>query len=167
MNNDEVFLRDATPEDRTFLSQLYADTRKEEVAAFGWNPSQQSAFLEMQFRMQAISYETQFPGAAHKIILQRELPVGRILVHRTPDEIRLVDLSILSQHRGSGIGTRLIRDLLTEGLRLKKPVRLQVFCTNRAVRLYERLGFVKIESGDMYHPMEWRPDKEGKHDTPD
>jgi ribosomal protein S18 acetylase RimI-like enzyme len=84
-------------------------------------------------------------------------PAGRLLVLRLADEIRLADISILPEYRNAGIGRKLIEDLLVEAAVAGKPVRLHVEKSNRARRLYERLGFVEIGDTGSHFFMEWLP----------
>jgi ribosomal protein S18 acetylase RimI-like enzyme len=112
----------------------------------------------MQFKAQRQGYATEYPDAEHRIILVDGREAGRILVSRSELEILLVDLSLLPVHRGFGIGTRLIRDLLSEGVTTGRPVRLQVAASNpQAIRLYERLGFLKVADYGVYFQMERTP----------
>ncbi len=153
-----ITLQPVVPENDEFLFRVYAATRQQEMAAWGWDQAQQDAFLRLQFRAQQGSYRAAFPGAEHRLILQDGEAVGRILVHRTEHEIRLVDIALLPEHRNCGIGTRLIRDLIEESRSSRRPLRLQVATSNRAAaRLYERLGFSLTGENEMYYQMEWNP----------
>ena len=51
MQNEKVdlCLREATPEDESFLFEVYASTRIEELEGTGWNDEQKLAFIRMQF----------------------------------------------------------------------------------------------------------------------
>ena len=80
-------------------------------------------------------------------------------VDRGEVEIRLVDIALLSQHRNVGIGSALLKDLLSEAQSTGKPVRLHVETSNRAMRLYERLGFTVLEERGIYQFMEWRSER--------
>jgi len=157
-SNDSVSitLRPALPEDEAFLCAVYASTRRDELAACGWDQAQQEAFLQMQFNCQRQSYGWQYPRAEHQVILRDGQPVGRIIVHRTEEEILLVDIALLPEHRNAGIGGALVRDLFAEASTAGKPVRLHVERFNRARQLYERLGFVCIGDTGMHFLMEWR-----------
>lgn len=152
-----ITLRPALPDDEAFLYELYCTTRAEEIAAWGWNPSQQEMFLRLQFTAQRQHYGLAYEGAEHAIIVVNTRPAGRILVFRSELELVLVDIALLPDQRCSGIGTALIQDLLDEGKRGGKPVSLHVATHNRARRLYDRLGFETIEDTGMYFKMEWRP----------
>lgn len=80
---------------------------------------------------------------------------ARLYVDRTDKEILLIDIALLPEHRGAGIGGRLLNDLLSEAAAEHKPVRIHVEHKNPARRLYERLGFRKIEDKGVYYLMEW------------
>jgi len=154
----DVSLRPVRPDDREFLFNLYAGTRLEELAAFGWNPPQQEAFLRMQFNAQQQWYVTAYSKAEEQIVMLGETAIGRMIVNReSGGAATLVDISLLPEHRGHGIGGALLRDLIAqcsqEGLALK----LQVLRNNPAARLYERLGFRKTGADDMYQQMEKLP----------
>jgi len=151
-------LRAVRPDDDDFLFALYASTRREEIAAFGWSREQQELFCRMQFTAQQRWYEAAFAAAERAMILDGGEPIGRIIVLRTPAEIRLVDISLLPEHRGAGIGTLLIERLIDEAERARLPVRLQVLNNNRARHLYERLGFVLSGGDDVYYQMERTPE---------
>jgi ribosomal protein S18 acetylase RimI-like enzyme len=151
--------RCAVPDDEVFLFELYASTRNEEMAAWGWDRAQEQMFLNLQFTAQRRHYDIAFPNAEHKIILLDDRPIGRILVFRTEREIRLVDIALLREYRGGGIGASLVRGLFEEAMAANKPVTLHVAKLSRAVRFYRRLGFSIIGDTGTDHKMEWRPDK--------
>lgn len=153
-----VTLRTTNPGDESFLYDLYCSTRNEEIAAWGWDASQQEAFLRLQFNAQRQHYDLSYEGADHKIILLDDQPVGRILVFDCEREYVLVDIALLPQLRGNGIGTQLIQTLLDEAGHSGKPVVLHVEKHNRARRLYERLGFETVGDTGVYFKMEWRPE---------
>lgn len=152
-------LRLSLPEDREFLFRLYASTREHELSAFGWPPAQQEAFLRMQFNAQQQWYSATYSTAENQIIEQASEPIGRIIVQREPGIWRLVDISLLSEHRGRGIGGELIRALIKECGLSSAVLRLQVLNTNPAQRLYSRLGFIKTGEDQIYTQMELRPQK--------
>ncbi len=62
----------------------------------------------------------------------------------------LVDISLLPEARGSGLGTAILKDLVAAET---GPVQLHVERTNRARRLYERLGFEVVETQPIYLRM--------------
>ena len=155
-----VTLRKVEADDEGFLCGVYASTRWEELGPTGWSDGEKVAFLESQFRAQHAWYAENFVDAAFDVILVRDVPAGRLYVRRAPDEIRLVDIALLPGFRGSGIGTALLRELQDEAATARKPLRIHVEKMNPAARLYERLGFRKIEDRGVYDFLEWRPSAE-------
>jgi len=153
-------LRSAETSDEPFLFNVYASTRTEELAVVPWSDEQKHAFLEMQFNAQRQSYLEQFPGARYDIILDEGVPAGRLIVDRAEERILLIDIALLAEHRNKGIGSRFIADLKNEASESGKPLWLDVETFNPAIRLYERLGFRKIDEIGIYWRLEWRPGRE-------
>jgi ribosomal protein S18 acetylase RimI-like enzyme len=150
-------LRPICADDQEFLFRLYASTRLHEIAAFGWPEPQQQSFLLMQFNAQQRWYEMSYGQADHQIIEQEGVPIGRLMVLRQLGSVLLVDIAVLPEFRGQGIGGELIRQLIRECDQKKLPLRLQVQKVNPAQRLYERLGFTRTGEDQMYIQMEKPP----------
>lgn len=149
-----VRLRNITPKDMGFLYSLYASTRAEELAPLDWPDEQKVAFLQMQFNAQHSYYMDQFCGADFQIIMLNSKPVGRLYIDRREDEIRVIDIALLPEHRNKGIGSHYLNAILAESERMGLPVRLHVESNNPAIRLYEQLGFEKISDTGLYYFME-------------
>jgi ribosomal protein S18 acetylase RimI-like enzyme len=155
MLEQQITLRNATPEDVPFLAQLYGDTRREEVSLWGWPAAQQDWFLQMQFDAQRRSYKATFPAATDRIVQLGDAAIGRMLVEETDTEARLIDIALLSKHRNHGIGSMLLNDLLQRCREIGCALHLQVRRGNPAVRLYQRLGFHQTVTHSIYVRMEW------------
>jgi ribosomal protein S18 acetylase RimI-like enzyme len=154
---DLLGLRAIRPDDEAFLYQVYASTREEELRPLAWEEAQKQAFLTMQFTAQHRYYQEQFPHASFDVILQGERPIGRLYVDRRDDEISIVDIALLPEHRNAGIGTALLRGLLAEAAAAGKPIRIYVERYNPALALYQRLGFTRAGDTGVYFLMEWHP----------
>src|SRR5687767_12525302 len=139
--HSEISLRPATADDRAFLLRVYASTREEELAPVPWTPEQKNAFLMMQFDAQDQHYRAHYPGATFDVVLHRNEPVGRLYVLRQRAEIRIMDIAILPNARGRGIGTSLLSSILQEAETTRRSVTIHVEKENPALRLYRRLGF--------------------------
>ncbi len=150
-------LRAATSQDREILYRIYASTRADEMAVVPWSEEQKERFLRFQFDAQHSYYMEHFKRAAFDLILLDGEPIGRLYVDRRRDEIRLIDIALLPESRGRGIGGAIMREILAEGEQAGKLVRIHVEHNNPAMRLYHRLGFEKIEEQGVYHLMEWTP----------
>jgi ribosomal protein S18 acetylase RimI-like enzyme len=152
-----ISLRPAAPADAELLLGIYASTREEELAPLGWSEAQRDAFLRFQFTAQDRYYRSRFPAAAYDVVLAGGRPAGRLYVDRRADEIRVLDLALLAEHRGAGIGTALLRALQEEAAAADLPLTLHVEQSNPAMRLYRRLGFEPVEERIPYLLLEWRP----------
>lgn len=142
--------------DEAFSRQVYASTRAGEIALTGWDAATAEAFLRMQYDAQHHHYQQHYPAARFDIIEQDGVPVGRLYVARRPDGIRVVDIALLDDFRGQGIGTRLLTALLDEAGAAGVSVSIHVEETNPALTLYHRLGFREIDTHGLYRLMEWR-----------
>ena len=152
-----VTLRPMTHDDLPFLRRVYAGTRANELAQTPWGDEEKQAFLDMQFQAQHTHYQKHFPEASYQIIEQRGEPIGRLYLDRRPDELRIIDIALLPEKRGGGIGGTLMRRILDEAALVGKPVRIHVERNNPAMQLYDRLGFRKVEDQGVYWLMERLP----------
>ncbi len=150
-------LRAATAEDHEILYRIYASTRVDEMAVVPWSERQIEDFLRFQFDAQHKYYTEHFPRAAFDLILLDGKPIGRLYIDRRDDEIRLIDIALLPEHRDDGHGGAIMRGILAEAEQVGKLVRIHVEHNNPAMRLYRRLGFEKIEQQGVYYLMEWAP----------
>ena len=155
MQND-LTLRPVTSDDEDFLIGVYAGTRAEEVAGLPWDANQRDSFMRMQFAAQQQDYQRRFPDSDHRLLLLDGRRAGRVYLARSENEIRILDIALVPEHRNKGIGTRIIKDLLTESSQSRKPVRVYVEQFNPALALFERLGFSRAEDIGTHFLLEWR-----------
>ena len=151
-----ITLRDACENDAAFLIEVYGSTRAVELSLVTWSDEQKEAFLKFQFDAQHGFYHDQYPQARYNIILQDSEPVGRFYVLREEDLIRILDITVLPRYRNTGVGTALIRELLNEGTQTRKPVHIWLEHFNPSLRLFERLGFSRIQEEGINCLMEWQ-----------
>ena len=166
-------LRSATAQDAEFLYRLYSTTRMDELNAAGFPEDEREQFLRMQFDLQNTHYERFYPGAEDRIIITAAsddnggddkcagaaagTAIGREYVYLSEDEILLVDIALLPEFCGKGIGTVLLEKLCRESARTGKPLKLYALkFNNRVLRLYERFGFNIIDDTGVYYLLEWR-----------
>ncbi len=151
----DVMLRGCTPADEPFLADVYARTRTEELAPVPWSDEQKMAFLRQQFHAQDVAYRDSYPQATFSVIELAGAPIGRLYL--TPlgdDELRIIDIALLPEHRGAGIGTHLIEEVVADGKRTGRFVSLHVERWNPALALYERLGFERAGETEVHLRME-------------
>lgn len=159
--DDRLTLRPITPGDKDFLYRVYASTREDELALVDWSETEKAAFLQMQFEAQHTYYMKHFGQANFDLILLNGEPIGRLYLDRREEEIRIIDIALLPEHRRQGIGGQLLKEILAEGESVGLPVRIHVERTNPALHLYYRLGFQQIDDQGVYYLMECMPDPKG------
>lgn len=153
---DGLSVRPERSGDRQFLEHLYASTRERELRAVDWPQDAREAFLRQQYEAQHTHYRRHYPDAKFWIIESESHPVGRLYLELRDDEIRLMDIALLPEHKGRGVGTVVVTRIIEIAAENAIAVRLHVEPDNRAVNLYRRLGFVKLEDRGVYQFMEWR-----------
>jgi ribosomal protein S18 acetylase RimI-like enzyme len=160
---DCTILRHEKPEDEPFLISLYASIRDAELAAASWTQAQRSAFLQWQFALQRAQYRTSYPNADFCIIEAEEHPIGRLYVNRGTEEIRLIDIALLSAWQRRRIGSAYVAALLAEANGAGLPVSLHVEPQNPARRLYLRAGFRCVAQLGVYERLVWLPARQSHY----
>jgi len=107
--------------------------------------------------MQFLARERIYPKVDNRIILLNGCAIGRMLVDRAEEGIRLIDIALLTEHRNAGIGNRMIKNLIEEAAASSKTLNLRVRSGSPAMRLYERLGFCTTGNDAVYSEMTWIP----------
>lgn len=133
--------RPAAPGDEAFCRALFIADRLPEFLAAGLDRPAAETLLADQFRLQTIGYATAHPAAETRLILAGDVPVGRIIEERRPDDVLVVDFVLRPEHRGRGIGSEVLDRVLFRARLRNVPVRLQAILGSPAVRLYARAGF--------------------------
>lgn len=89
-----------------------------------------------------------------EIILCGRQQVGMIQVHRHVDALEISEVQVARTAQGQGIGTVLIREVVARAADAGLAVRLSVGLQNqRAIALYQRLGFVEVERSESHVHM--------------
>ena len=145
------------PETLDFLRRLYKSTRYEEMSGFGWPEYQIDTFLTQQFQFQHRDYTARYKKGLFYLIHYREKRCGRIYLNHGKSEIRVIDIALLPEFRGRGIGSALFTALIAEAKELGIPVTLHVEVFNQCQRLYQRLGFIAESSNGVHTFMKLEP----------
>lgn len=152
----DLTMRPECDDDLDFLQRLYASTRTREMALIDWKEEQKDNFLRSQFETQHSYYLAHFPESRFDVIEQAGLAIGRLYVASCPGEIRIIDITLLPEHRGQGLGRQILQVLLERAAATGKTVSLHVEKFNPALHLYERLGFKNRGADDGINLfMEW------------
>ncbi len=155
-----LHLREETTGDLDFAASLYASTRVTELAAVPWSDAEKAAFCRMQFNAQHTHYEAHYPGVQFMIIerdaseqRKQSERIGRVYIEQTPAALLLMEITLSPEQRGGGIGAAITAALLRHARANALPMHLHVEPLNPAKRLYERLGFVDVETSGFYTSM--------------
>jgi ribosomal protein S18 acetylase RimI-like enzyme len=148
--------RRITDADLPFLARVYASTRAEEMAVvISMTDAQKAAFIEAQFLLQHAHYQKYYPQADWLVTTYAGADIGRLYLERWPTQHRIIDITLLPEYRGKGLGEQVLRDLMDEAKAAGKAVSIHVEKFNPAMRLYRRLGFTIEEDKGVYDLMRW------------
>jgi ribosomal protein S18 acetylase RimI-like enzyme len=153
---ERVTFRPETEDDAEFLYGIYANTRDQEMRMVDWPDQQKEEFLRSQFRAQTLHYKQNYISADYSIILVDGQPAGRLYLHQDPGDLRIMEISLTPQYRGTGIGTMLLREIMDRAATAGNIVSIHVEQFNPALRLYERLGFKAVDTNGVYYLLQWR-----------
>jgi ribosomal protein S18 acetylase RimI-like enzyme len=131
-----IALRPVQAADRPFLLTLFASSRPDLALL-------PEPLVRLQFEAQHAAYAR----ARRSVVVVDDVDAGRLYVEGE----RVVDITLLPEFRGRGIGTSLLEGLMDE------RVSLSVACLNPARALYERLGFRVVSDDGAYLSMVWTP----------
>jgi len=151
-----ITLREATAQDEGFLREVYASTRANEMALVPWTDEQKAAFLKFQFDAQDSYYRAQYPAARFQVICNDDEPIGRLYVVREDEQIRILDVTILPDHRAQGFGSTLIDELLDEAIATKKSLTIWIEPDNPSQSFFRRKGFSMVQEEGFNQLLEFR-----------
>jgi ribosomal protein S18 acetylase RimI-like enzyme len=134
-------LRPEASSDAGLLLRIYAATRQHEEPMCRWPGAHRARFFALQQQAQDQDYRRRYPEADRWIIELAGEDAGRLLLNKTAGEHRIVDIALLRAFRRRGVGTSVLRALLTAADEAGATVTLSVLADSPAQRLYERLGF--------------------------
>lgn len=151
----QIKRRRKTQADEAFLRRLIFDTVGRELGADAWPEPVRGHLLGIQSDGRRQSHRVNYPDAASEVIVADGRDAGWIVVMTMPHEVRLVEIMVVAEFRGQGIGSAAIGEVLASAQSAGTPVRLNVNVTNSgAIRLYERLGFRRIGGDEVQQLME-------------
>ena len=148
--------RPITAEDEWFLRVLNDELVTEELGAAAWPEQVRTSILDIQYRARRQGFRSSAGRVLEDLVVLDGEPVGWMITARDEEAVLLVDIAILREFRGRGLGGELIRGLQGDARGAGLAVKLSVVRQNPALRLYERLGFVVAGGDELRWFMEWR-----------
>ncbi len=129
-------LRPARADENDFAEATYIDTMRPLMLELGcWNEAQRRTAFRRSYKTDEVS-----------IVTLDGMAIGWMQVSERDTDFNLAQIQVLEPYRGNGIGTRLINSLLERAQRAGKTVSLSAIRTNRAIGLYQRLGFRIVDA---------------------
>ena len=155
---EPVVCTPAGPDDTAALLDLFFRVRGHDLGAAAWPEAIRDTTLRIQFEAQRQGHFERWPSAATLFLLRGAERAGWITIDRSARAIHVVDVAVVPELRGHGLGTSVLRALQAEASRDGRSITLNVLRSNlAAMRLYSRLGFEAAGADDMNLQLEWRP----------
>ena len=156
-----ITLRPEQPADGVFLETLFVSIRWPEFDGAGWSDEVRRNFLAHQFALQSRHYADCYRGAEWQIVERTNVegnaaPVGRLCLLEGQSDVRIVDISLVPEVRGAGLGAALLNAVKARAAARDRKVSIHVERNNPARRLYQRLGFAFVHEQGPYLLLEWK-----------
>ena len=81
--------------------------------------------------------------------------IGLFKYYEDNTTCHVIQVQILPEYQGKGIGKSILMTLQKQALRDDKSINLSVLKSNPAIKLYERLGFTIISQSDNEFTMQY------------
>jgi ribosomal protein S18 acetylase RimI-like enzyme len=140
--------------DQSFIEQVYRSTREKELNSTNWPEEQKKRFVIMQSMAQELEYKNKFSNANYQLILYKQKSAGRLYLWESDKEVRIIDITLLPEFQGKGIGKNILTDIIKNAHQKNKFVSLHVAPANPAKKLYEKLGFKTMRAESTREYME-------------
>ncbi len=124
-------LRPATRDEFAFAEALHINAMRPLMERLGtWDESLRRGAIRRSFK-----------ATDSQIITYQSRDIGWMQVSERDTDYLLAQIQILEEYCGLGIGSQILHDLLAKAGREGRTVSLSAVRGNRAIELYERLGF--------------------------
>ncbi|UOF02170.1 GNAT family N-acetyltransferase [Bdellovibrio reynosensis] len=96
----------------------------------------------------------EFETGRIEIIQAGNTDFGYLHLAKTEEKVQIVNILILPEHQGKGLGTTIIKDLIAKTKSANMTLELGVFKINtKAKSLYEKLGFKTFNETKTHYQM--------------
>lgn len=130
----DISLRQATADDRPFVERIYFETQRYLIdELFGWKGE----------AIERASFAEFYDEVNTSIVVVDWKDAGWLTVQRGAD-LHVESIYLAPGYQRRGIGSKLLRDLISEADAAARSIRIETAKINPARILYERLGFVVV-----------------------
>ena len=134
--------RPATQDDLPWLLRLRRTTMDPHLAATGASTDEAQHRERLMYRFDCA-----------QVLLDGGRPVGLLKLCRDGSEWHLVQIQLVPELQGRGVGGALLREVIDEARAANAAITLAVLKANPARILYERLGFVTEGESEFQYEM--------------
>lgn len=153
-----VRMRPVNETDDSFLYDVVSSTVRNQFKKMGGDIQIMEPLLRIQYENQTREYRKRFPQASHLIVTINNVDAGRIYLDRNSEEIRILDVTLLPEYRGKGLGAFILKMLEEEAAQNQLPIRIYVEEGNPSLRLFRRLGYqFQGKYGEVHNLLQWTP----------
>ncbi|WP_297417475.1 GNAT family N-acetyltransferase [Clostridium sp.] len=154
-----ISLQKVKLEESEFLLKIFKESNPELLYICGLGEEEKRVILLQQFTIETKQLMQIYPNAEFNIVMLNEEPIGKLYINYGKTADRIIEIALLEEYRGRGIGKELIEIVIKNAKKAGKNVRLQVAWFNQnAYGLYKKLGFQVIENKEVFFEMEYRID---------
>ena len=131
-NSVDITRRQSVEEDKAFARETHHLVYRGVIERqFGqWDEARQDEF-----------FEDDWNATSHEILECGGEPCGFLSIENHEKAVYIHQLVIHPDYQGHGMGTAILRNAIEVGVSRGVPVKLETLHKNKALKLYERLGF--------------------------
>lgn len=150
-----ISLQKVKLEESEFLLKIFKESHPELLYICGLGEEEKRGILLQQFTIETKQLMQIYPNAEFNIVMLNEEPIGKLYINYGKTVDRIIEIALLEEYRGRGIGKKLIEIVIKNAKKAGKKVKLQVAWFNQnAYGLYKKLGFQVIENKEVFFEME-------------
>jgi ribosomal protein S18 acetylase RimI-like enzyme len=140
-----ISVRTAQQTDYPFVRSIYLEPAERLLNALGaWDEKRLVMRLDKAFRLNR-----------GLILSSADKNIGWTQILRTPQGLHLNNIHLVEAFRGRGVGTRVIQAVIDSARAKQMPLTLHMLKGNRAISLYNRLGFRGVSEDQEKIHMRW------------
>jgi ribosomal protein S18 acetylase RimI-like enzyme len=175
-------LRPVETPDEAWQLRIFAESHCAGFELLGLEAEVLASLIGMQFHARQTQYRAH-AGATEYLICRRrsgsaasgsatadEAVLGSCWLSDTAEQLRVLDIAVLAEHRRQGVARAVLTELCTQATAAAKPLRLSVWHQNHPAReLYRTLGFLPngardwaaeaVDLGNGYLELQFVPDR--------
>ncbi|WPC43959.1 GNAT family N-acetyltransferase [Clostridium sp. JS66] len=150
--NISIEVLEAKHED--MLLKIFKESRQDLTWISGITEEQKESIIAQQFMMEQQQLMEMYPEAQLNIITMDGKPIGRLYIYYGKTVDRILEIGLLEEYRGRGIGRKIVTTVVGNAVEKEKTVSLQVAWFNQgAYAFYEKLGFKVVENKGIAYEM--------------